>query len=479
MFSRLAPPAPIRRVPFTDETYVPYLVPAATTHQRRISPRNDLRAGMGDGATFSLMVGLGETYLVAFALALGTGEIVAGLIATVPMLAGALLQMATPWAVHRLGSHKRWVVACACCQAVSLLVVPVAALVLEHAASLIFLTATMYWAAGLATGPAWNTWMETIVPKRVRTRYFAQRVRICQVFTLVGFAAGGLLLEAGKGRGWTVMAFTTLFLAAAASRFLSAMYLSRQSEPGAGEKTNGHAGLLDVLGRLRGHSGAKLLVYLIAVQISVQMAGPYFVPYMLMELELTYLQFMLLIGTGFIGKVLTLPLWGKLAHYWGARRLLWIGGVTIIPLGAGWIVSQNFYYLMALQFVAGVLWAAYELAMLLMFFETIPRHQRTSLLTIYNVGNALAIVIGSLLGAALLRTLGVGQGAPVLLLGLSPYLVLYGLSSVGRLFTLPLMLRVPEIHFEPTTPAIRMLTVRPADGAADPPILPSIPDQAG
>ncbi len=431
---------------------------------------------MADGATFSLMVGLGETYLVAYALALGTGEIVAGLIATVPMLTGALLQMATPWAVHRLGSHKRWVVACATCQAASLLLVPVAALVHGHAAGLIFLAATLYWAAGLATGPAWNTWMEEIVPKRVRTRYFAQRVRICQVFTLVGFAAGGLLLEAGTGRDWTITAFTLLFLAAGASRFLSAACLSWQSEPGAGEVTNGHTGLLDVLGRLRGHAGAKLLVYLLAVQITVQMAGPYFVPYMLQELELTYLQFMLLIGAGFIGKVLALPLWGKLAQYSGARRLLWIGGVTIIPLGAGWIVSQDFYYLIALQFAAGVLWAAYELAMLLMFFETIPRHQRTSLLTIYNVGNALAFVVGSLFGAALLRTFGVGQGTPSLVLGLSPYLVLFGLSSVARLCTVPLMLRVPEMHFEPTTPAIRMLTVRPADGASDPPILPSIPD---
>ena len=36
------------------------------------------RASVADGASFSVMVGVGETYLPAFALALGMGEITAG-----------------------------------------------------------------------------------------------------------------------------------------------------------------------------------------------------------------------------------------------------------------------------------------------------------------------------------------------------------------------------------------------------------------
>ena len=63
------------------------------------------------------MVGIGETYFAAFALALGTGETFAGLVATLPMLAGAALQLATPWCLQRARSYKKWVILCASLQA--------------------------------------------------------------------------------------------------------------------------------------------------------------------------------------------------------------------------------------------------------------------------------------------------------------------------------------------------------------------------
>ena len=67
------------------------------------------------------MVGLGETYLPAFALAVGLGELVAGLVASVPLLAGGVLQTVSPWGIRRLGSHKRWVVLCATVQSLTFL----------------------------------------------------------------------------------------------------------------------------------------------------------------------------------------------------------------------------------------------------------------------------------------------------------------------------------------------------------------------
>src|SRR5439155_14270570 len=94
---------------------------------RRVRPREDLQASIGDAAAVSAMVGIGETYFAAFALALGAGETIAGLVATVPMLIGATLQLATPWFLSRASSYKRWVVRCASLQAAALLIMPIAA----------------------------------------------------------------------------------------------------------------------------------------------------------------------------------------------------------------------------------------------------------------------------------------------------------------------------------------------------------------
>lgn len=67
------------------------------------------------------MVGCGETYLPAFALALGLGPLAAGLIASLPVLIGAVVQLITPFGVGWLGSNRRWVIGCTTLQAISFL----------------------------------------------------------------------------------------------------------------------------------------------------------------------------------------------------------------------------------------------------------------------------------------------------------------------------------------------------------------------
>ena len=65
--------------------------------------------------------------------------------------------------------------------------------------------------------------------------------------------------------------------------------------------------------------------------------------------------------------------------------------------------------------------------MFLLFFDAIPRHERTSVLTTFNLGNSLATAVGSLLGGLILAWGGKSPGT---------YLLLFGLSSVARGFTL-------------------------------------------
>ena len=95
-----------------------------------------------------------------------------------------------------------------------------------------------------------------------------------------------------------------------------------------------------------------------------------------------YFQYVILIGVAFAMKVVALPYCGRLAHRFGTRRLLWIGGVGIVPVAGLWLVSNNFGWLIFVQVLAGLTWAAYELAMFLLFFETIDAAERTSMLTL-------------------------------------------------------------------------------------------------
>ena len=418
--------------------------PPVPLRLRRVRPRDDLRASVADGAAVSAMVGIGETYFAAFALALGTGETVAGLIATLPMLAGATLQLATPWFLQRAKSYKRWVVLFASLQATALLAMPLATWLTGHAAACwVAIAAACYWAASQATGPAWNTWIEEIVPRRLRANFFALRARICQAATLAGFVAGALALECGKASGWLLPAFAGIFLLGAACRYTSAWCLSRQSEPSRGRYHFRRVPVRQALVQTGQRRGATLVLYLLLMQAAVQVSGPYFGPYMLGHLKLSYVSFMVLIGLGFVGKLIALPLWGRIAHQAGAPRLLWIGGIGIVPVASLWLLADwlptsgdgapdllEMTYLCGVQLISGFVWAAYELAMLLMFLEAIPRQDRPCIMTYYNFGNAAAQVVGGFLGAAILHLGGESHAA---------YMFLFAGSSIMRLATVPLL----------------------------------------
>jgi MFS family permease len=404
------------------------------------------------------MVGMGESYLPAFVLAMGMGQVAAGLITTIPLLAGAVLQLISPAAVRLLGSHRRWVVICAALQATSFLPLAVAALVGRLPVVVAFALTAVYWGAGLGTSPAWSTWVATLVPGRLRPSYFARRTRICQIATLTGFVIGGFALEWGASVDRRLPVFALLFISASLCRVLSTSLLARQSEPRGVPNGHRQVSLREFFGRIRHAGDGRLLVYLLSVQAAAQIAGPYFAPYMLRSINFSYVTYVSLIAVSFAAKAVALPALGTLARRFGPRRLLWLGGVGIVPLSGLWLISNSLPFLILVQFLAGVTWAAYELAMFLLFLETIPSEERTSMLTNFNFANSLATVSGSLVGGALL--LGFGKQPET-------YLLIFGLSSVARALTLVFLWRVRNAGRAELLPAATAnITLRPVPSRA-------------
>jgi len=415
----------------------------------RTGLRRDLWVTTADAAAFSLMVGCGETYIPAFALALGLGPVAAGMTASVPVLAGAIFQLITPLAVARLGTNRGWCIACTSVQALSF--VPFAWWAIRGQATLaeLLVAASVYWAAGMAGAPAWNTWMGTLIPAGMRTAYFANRNRLGQFSVFIGFVLGGLILQWGEGHGVTLLAFSGLFIAAGICRLVSTMMLvSCREIAGAGERGRAGethavsdgpapAGLCRDLGRtlrrLAESPSGPLVIYLWCLVFTAQFSAPYFTPYMLRERGFSYHAFMLVVATSFLSKALFLPSLGRLGSRIGSLGLLWAGGVSIIPLSLFWLPSANVAYLVAVQVLAGCCWACWELAVALLFFDAVPHRDRTGVITVYNLGLAIATVAGAAAGGLLLRTLGEDSLA---------YMAVFAVSSLLRMATLPLLRRV-------------------------------------
>lgn len=460
--------------------------PSQANAKKTAAEDQNLNRSMGDAACFGGMVGCGETYFPAFALAVGLGETAAGLVASLPMLAGGMLQLISPWAIAWIGGLRRWIVTGACLQALAFLPLAVAAWMGNVSLPLLIVIASVYWGAGLSTGPAWNTWIEKIVPKERRVHFFSRRSRLQQVCTFAALMVAGFSLQFAASQGLALLGFATLFLVACGLRLVSAVFLHRTSDSSPTNAERIETGTSDAelvkstpgsaLGNAAGtvastsqtepvsQTAKRLLIYLVAMQAFVQFSGPFFAPYMLKQLNFGYGEYVTLMSLAFVSKVLSMAFWGRIAERHGAKTVLWLGGIGLVPLALLWTFSDNFLWLAFTQIVSGVAWGAYELGFFLMFFETLPANQRTRLLTYYNFANALAMAVGALSGAALLAWVGCCSEA---------YFTLFTVSSAGRLLCLGLLLGIVVPKNPLRSIRLRALSVRLGAGSVDAPIVAS------
>ncbi len=427
----------------------------------------DLRAITGDGVFYSVMVGLGETYVPAFVLALGHGAQASALITTLPMSIGALAQLGAPRGAQRGGSYRRWVVGCARLQAACFLPLIAIALGAPIGLAALFAVMSAYWGFSLSTGPAWNAWVETLVPLERRARYFATRSRLANVALLGSLLAASLALFGAQGTPRALPLFAGLFLCAALARFASASFLARQSErPGLASE---HEALSPAASwrRLRGTPEARLLLAMLGLTFGTYIAAPFFVPYMLGPIGLDYTEFTIVTATVFVARIGFAPVLGRIAHRVGVRRILFWGAFAVTPLPALWLVSHDVRWLLAVQVLSGAAWGAYEYATLLTFFERIDANSRTSVLSLYNAANAAAMALGNAVGALVFSGFLTSPG---------DYALVMGLSSLVRVAAVPFLRHAPSAAVPVAAVVQTPLAVRPGAEGEQQPVLATVPE---
>ncbi len=431
-----SPPAPTP-LPDSDRPVAP------SGPQPADDARRNIRVSIADGTAYSLMVGCGESYIPAFALALGHGPVAAGLMASVPVIAGALLQLVVPVALTRVGTNRGWVVGCTTVQSLSF--VPFVWWGLRGHAGLgeLLVAASVYWGAGMAGVPAWTAWIATLVPARLRTSYFARRNRLGQFGVFCGFVAAGLVLQRGEQRGAALAAFAVVFVAAAICRLVSTAMLVACGEPeppirvapaaAGGGIVGGARRVGAALRGMAARPSGRLVAFICCFMFGAHFAGPYFTPYMLEQCGFSYHAYLVVFGTSFLAKAVALPTLGRLASRTGPLGLLVLATLAITPSSLLWLPSAHVGWLVVVQVVAGTCWAAYELAVSILLLDAIRPEERTGVITVYNLGLAVATVAGAGCGGLLLRTLGEDRSA---------YAAVFVVSSLLRVAALPLLRRV-------------------------------------
>jgi MFS family permease len=402
---------------------------------RKDSPlRRDLIACTGDGMTYSFMVGTGETYFAAFALALGSSDKVSGLIAAVPPLVGATAQLFAPALAARVKSPSRWIQGCALLQTLSFVPMIVGAILGWLPMWVLFLVAGVYWTSALGAGGVWNTWIGLCFPAKIRPRYFGIRSRLCQGCILAGLFVAAALLQPTHGTRWELWGFAGLFTIAGLARASSITYLRRQRDPVAWPEHT-HVSLLHFVRNFWHRADARLVTLMLAMQVAVQMGQPFLNPFLLKQLQVSPVLYLGLIAASFAAKSAALPFLGMYAKRRGARSLLSLGAIGTSFMILPWIYVNWVPGMFAIQAVSGVAQGAWELATFLLFLETIPSEERTSVMSGFYFLSSFAMAVGAMVGGALLGSLP----------DQDTYALVFGISTAVRVAAL---LFVPFVHVE-------------------------------
>ena len=293
--------------------------------------KESLSLSWKEGIPAAMMLSIMDYYLVPYGLFLGAGNRAVALLSSTPHLLASLAQPAAVDAVRKMGSRLRFVVATAAGQAAVLL--PMAALATAdfpgRLAALIAL-AVAFRVLNNLCGTAWSSLMSEYLPPPRRGGYFGGRTRIANLAGMAGMALGGLLLFAMK-KVSAARGFLLLFALAGLLRFISAGMLSKMADLPVSSPPGSDFTFLMFLRRFRESNFVKFVLFVAGTLFATQLAAPYFSVYMLRDLHLDYLTYMLVHLSAVAGGLLALPVWGRHADLVGNAQILKITG-RLIPL---------------------------------------------------------------------------------------------------------------------------------------------------
>ncbi|MES2769650.1 MAG: MFS transporter [Bdellovibrionota bacterium] len=377
--------------------------------EKNLTQKN-LRYSILDGCSYSFMVGLGETYIAAFVLTKGFSQLSASLISTIPLFAGAILQLASPYGVFRLKSYRKWVTKTSFLQGISLFALAMTTFI-PVPVEVLFIIAAFYWAGGMSTGPAWNSWMTKIVPEHSRLKFFSSRSMLSSSCVFIGLVTGGLILHVFSDQNTILKAFFGIFVVSGVLRIISSYLLSLHTENEDMTASIEKFSFRHVCKTIWKRDYARTLKFIFIFQFGVYFSAAFFNPFMLKELQFSYRTYMIMLASSFVAKIIAQPITKKIIESVGPQRTLFFATLGIIPLPLVWTVSQDPVYLAIMQATSGFMWGMYELITFLILFNQIPQKERTEALTFFNFAQTLCIIVGSVIAGFVFKYFGANYQA--------------------------------------------------------------------
>lgn len=316
---------------------------------------------------------------------------------------------------------------------------------------------------GSVSGIAWLSWMAGLVPDEIRGRFFGLRNSILGIIGILITLAGGYFLD------WftrsfpflpKIRAFEILFIIAILAGALSLWFLQMKPElPNPPRLTRR---LRHVYRAPLGENAfRRLLIFAVLRSFGTNIAAPFFVIYLLDDLQAGYATVGILTMLSAGADLTGMWVWGHLSDHLGNRPIIIFTAILSSIFPAFWIfVSGNafsmFFLIPFLHLSGGFVWAGYNLCTANLVYRSAPAEGNSVYFAYWSVSNGVASGLGALAGGLLAQQLkgSLGYFPPVFD---SVYKLIFLISVLVRVFPLFMMRRLQEPQSLRVRSAIRVL----------------------
>lgn len=355
------------------------------------------------------MIGVSETYLIPYAIALGATSFEVAFLASIPALIAALVQVRSASVTQFIGSRTRLINYMVFFHALSwvpIIFIPYFMSLFGKSITIpwiLLLAVTLFMSLGVFAVPVWQSLMSDYIPLNQRGKYFGWRNRLQGILTVsVSISAGLVLNHFGKD---SVSGFIIIFTFAMVSRLFSWFCLTQMVEPFRHTTHDEYFSFIDFLKRMRTSNFARFVLLVSGISFSVNISGPLLNVFLLKDLHLSYAAFMFVVTTAAFSGFMFQSLWGSYADRFGNIQALKLSGWGIAVVPIFWLISHNLVYLFFVQMFAGFFWGGFNLLILNYMMEVLSPEKKIRAISYFNVMNTTAIFLGAALGGLIINHL--------------------------------------------------------------------------
>jgi len=350
----------------------------------------------------------GGAFLIAFAVKLGASNFVIGLLAAIGPLS-QLLQLPSIFLVEKIRNRRLITVVAAGLSRLCWLIIALSPFIfpakIAIAVLLILLIAVS--AFGAVSGCSWNSWMRDLIPENIMGSFFSKRMRIATGVGIALSILAAVYLDFWKKQfaDQELAGYSILFLFGFAAGIIGLLFLAKTPEtkmPQILEKQK----ILKLLSQpFRDENFRKLIAFMCSWNFAVNLAGPFFMVYMLKRLGLSM---SFIIGLSIVSQVfnfLFLKLWGRFTDRFSNKSVLAISGPLFILSILAWTFTtmpEKYFLtiplLVVIHVVMGLSSAGVSLASGNISLKLAPKGQATAYLAANTIANSIAAGIAPILG---------------------------------------------------------------------------------